>query len=123
MVRHVPRDNKYLFKHYEGRVKTTINTTSANDSILKYLKIFSYTSVGLAAARDKAQVEYPDVFSFAKVDEDGEIDDMNSCGNNKPVLLDANDLIKRNPDGGISGAHSDIHHKAIGTFIWNVIDN
>ena len=67
MVRHVPRDNKYLFKHYEGRVKTTINTTSANDSILKYLKIFSYTSVGLARLEIKLRSNIPMCFHLRKL--------------------------------------------------------
>ena len=121
--RHVSKSEKfYQYKHTEGRVKSVFYTASKNDSILKKLKKIRYNSIGLAEVQEKAEVIYTDTFSFTKVDEDGTISGLEKCGNNKPVLVNANDLIKQNPDGGVSGAHSDIHHKEMGVFIWNLIN-
>lgn len=152
MRRYVPDHKFSLYQHNKSdkrKVKTAIYTTSIHDDILgklngnfrnkfwilagetlRYLKNVIdpksdelYLAIGSDMARKKAEDKYDGVFSFAKVDEEGKIFDMDNCGNGRPVIVNADDLIQRNPFGGISGAHSDIYRREMGTFLWNVIRN
>lgn len=144
MGRYAP---EHFYHRNKRRVKTAIFTTSEHDKILNklngifyeetknplkkmvyfvtkpltaFMRKTLYLTIGSELARDTAK-NYPDLYSLAMADADGKLEKLDKCGDGKPVLVNADHLINRDPLGGPGGAHSDVYRKEMGTFLWNVI--
>lgn len=116
--RYVPDRDQYFYADHDKFVAAAIYTVSKNDKAVEH----PFRYIGSEKARKHALDNFGSYFSFSFLGDDGRIAQKEFCDKgNKPVLVNAENVIRHNIPGTGGDAHSDIYSMKIGRFLWQVI--